>query len=180
MSANQRIQPINRNILLLIGLATSGVRNSDGRKPTIYRLSVRLPHRKRPSPVKSAPTPKERLLAAEGGYYLSDEIAKLLKITDLELEQLRQTDKIIGLPVKDGRYVYPKWQLTKQFWNDRVLPGLAEVLAAFPDDSPWMRAAFMLNDSDCVEFPTPLAGLKAGKLDRVIALSQRFGEHGAA
>jgi hypothetical protein len=31
-----------------------------------------------------------------------------------------------------------------------------------------------------VEFPTPLAGLKSGKLDRVIALSRRFGEHGAA
>ena len=132
------------------------------------------------TPVKSPHTVKERLIRAEGGYYLSGEAAKLLGITEPQLEQLRQTDKIIGLPVKDGRYVYPKWQLTKRFWSYRVLPGLAEVLAAFPDDSPWMRAAFMLNDSDCVEFPTPLAGLKAGKLDRVIALSQRFGEHGAA
>ncbi len=130
--------------------------------------------------VKSSPTVKERLLAAEGGYYLSGEAAKLLGITEPQLEQLRQTDKIIGLPVKDGRHVYPKWQLTKRLWFYRVLPGLTEVLAAFPDDSPWMRAAFLLNDSDCVEFPTPLAGLKAGKLNRVIALSQRFGEHGAA
>ncbi len=130
--------------------------------------------------VKSSLTVKERLIRAEGGYYLSGEAAKLLGITEPQLEQLRQTDKIIGLPVKDGRYVYPKWQITKRFWSYRVLPGLAEVLAVFPDDSPWMRAAFMLNDSDCVEFSTPLAGLKAGKLDQVIALSQRFGEHGAA
>jgi hypothetical protein len=131
-------------------------------------------------PIKKLPTVKERLISAEGGYYLSGEAAKLLGITEPQLEQLRQTDKIIGLPVKDGRHVYPKWQLTKRFWNYRVLPGLAEVLAVFPDDSPWMRAAFMLNDSDCVEFPTPLAGLKAGKLAQVLALSQRFGEHGAA
>ena len=132
------------------------------------------------APVKSSLTVKERLIRAEGGYYLSGEAAKLLGITEAQLEQLRQTDKIIGLPVKDGRHVYPKWQLTKCFWNYRVLPGLAEVLAVFPDDSPWMRAAFMLNDSDCVEFPTSLAGLKAGKLAQVLVLSQRFGQHGAA
>jgi hypothetical protein len=133
-----------------------------------------------PDPIKKLPTVKERLLQAEGGYYLSDEAAKLLGITEQKLEELRQTGKIIGLPVKDGRYVYPKWQLTKRLWFYRLLPGLAEVLAAFPDDSPWMRAAFMLNDSDCVEFSTPLAGLKAGKLAQVLVLSQRFGEHGAA
>ncbi len=132
------------------------------------------------SPAKSPLTVKERLIHAEGGYYLSGEAAKLLGITEAQLEQLRQTDKIIGLPVKDGRYVYPKWQITKRFWSYRVLPGLAEVLAVFPDDSPWMRAAFMLNDSDCVEFSTPLAGLKAGKSAQAIVLSQRFGEHGAA
>jgi hypothetical protein len=132
------------------------------------------------APVKSSLTVKERLIRAEGGYYLSGEAAKLLGITEPQLEQFCQTDKIIGLPVKDGRHVYPKWQITKHHWSYRVLPGLAEVLASFPDDSPWMRAAFMLNDSDCVEFPTPLAGLKAGKLAQVLVLSQRFGEHGAA
>lgn len=134
----------------------------------------------RTATVKSSPTVKERLLAAEGGYYLSGEAAKLLGINESQLEQLRQTDKIIGLPVKDGRYVYPKWQLTKQYWICQVLPGLADILAIFPDRSPWMRAAFMLNDSYCDEFPTPLAGLKAGKIAQVLVLSQRFGEHGAA
>jgi hypothetical protein len=133
------------------------------------------------APVKSSLTVKERLIRAEGGYYLSGEAAKLLGITEPQLEQLRQTDKIIGLPVKDGRHVYPKWQVTKHwFWGYRVLPGLAEVLAAFPDDSPWMRAGFMLNDSYRDEFPTPLAGLKAGKIAQVVSLSQHFGEHGAA
>jgi hypothetical protein len=134
----------------------------------------------RTTPVKSSLTVKERLIRAEGGYYLSGEAAKLLGITEAQLEQFRQTDKIIGLPVKDGRHVYPQWQITKHHWSYRILPGLPEVLAAFPDDSPWMRAAFMLNDSYCDEFPTPLAGLKAGKIAQVVALSQHFGEHGAA
>jgi hypothetical protein len=131
--------------------------------------------------IKKLPTVKERLLHAEGGYYLSGEAAKLLGITEQKLEELRQTDKIIGLPVKDGRHVYPKWQIVKHwFWGYQIVSGLADVLAAFPSKSPWMWAGFMLNDSYCDEFPTPLAGLKAGKIAQVVVLSQHFGEHGAA
>jgi hypothetical protein len=133
------------------------------------------------APVKSSLTVKERLIRAEGGYYLSGEAAKLLGITEPQLEQLRQTDKIIGLPVKDGRYVYPKWQLTKRwFWGYRVISGLDEVLAAFPDDSPWMRAGFMLDNGVSVELASPLAGLKAGKIPQVLTLVKGFGEHGAS
>jgi hypothetical protein len=135
----------------------------------------------RTTPIKSSLTVKERLIRAEDGYYLSSEAAKLLGITEPQLEELRQTDKIIGLPVKDGRYVYPKWQLVKRwFWGYRVLPGLAEVLAAFPSESPWMRAGFMLDNGVSVELASPLAGLKAGKISAVLALVEGFGEHGAS
>jgi hypothetical protein len=139
------------------------------------------PFENRTTPAKSSLTVKERLIRAEGGYYLSGEAAKLLGITEPQLEQLRQTDKIIGLPVKDGRYVYPKWQLTKRwFWGYRVISGLDEVLAAFPDDSPWMRAGFMLDNGVSVELASPLAGLKAGKIQQVLTLVKGFGEHGAS
>jgi hypothetical protein len=134
-----------------------------------------------PISVKSSLTVKERLLQAEGGYYLSGEAAKQLGITEAQLEQLRQTDKIIGLPVKDGRHVYPKWQIVKRwFWGYQILPGLAEALAEFPSESPWMRAGFMLDNGVTVEFASPLAGLKAGKISQVVALVKGFGEHGAA
>jgi hypothetical protein len=130
---------------------------------------------------KAYPTVKERLLRAEGGYYLSGEAAKLIGITEQKLTELRETDRIIGLPVQDDRYVYPKWQLVKRwFWGYRVLPGLAEVLAAFPDDSPWMRAGFMLDNGVSVELASPLAGLKAGKISQVLTLVKGFGEHGAS
>jgi hypothetical protein len=133
------------------------------------------------TPVKSPLTVKEILIRAEGGYYLSVEAAKLLGITESQLEQFRQTDKIIGLPVKDGRYVYPKWQIAKRwFWGYQILPGLAEALAEFPSESPWMRAGFMLDNGVTVEFASPLAGLKAGKISQVVALVKGFGEHGAS
>jgi hypothetical protein len=133
------------------------------------------------SHLKSKPNVKERLMAAEGGYYLSDEAAELLGITEQQIAELHQANKIIGLPVQDGRYVYPKWQFAKQEKSYyQPLQGLDEVLAKFPETDPWMQAAFMLNSSGCSEIGTPLSGLQAGKVAEVLLLAQRFGEHGAA
>jgi hypothetical protein len=145
------------------------------------QLNSHSARRDKLSLVTSQPTVEERLLAAEGGCYLSNEAAELLGITEKELEQLRQTDKIIGLPVQEDRHVYPRWQFKKRLlWGYRILPGLDEVLSEFPESDPWMRAAFLLNSCMSVDLSTPLAGLKAGKLSQVLLLTHRFGEHGAA
>jgi hypothetical protein len=133
------------------------------------------------SSVKSKPNVKERLLVAEGGYYLIHEAAELLGITEQQILELHQANKIIGLPVQDGRYVYPKWQFAQQEKSHyQPLQGFDEVLAKFPETDPWMQAAFMLNSSCCSEIGTPLSGLQAGKVAEVLLLAQRFGEHGAA
>jgi hypothetical protein len=120
-------------------------------------------------------TTKERLLTAEGGYYLSGEASELLGISAKELEEWLETDKLIGLPRKDGTFVYPKWQ----FSDSSVLSGLEEVLARFPYKSPWGRAAFMLDTWVSVGLGTPLAGLRDGKLSQVLALVNCIGEQGA-
>ena len=123
---------------------------------------------------ESAPTAKEQLLAAEGGYYLSDQVAKLLSISENELQTWRETDQLIGLPLKDGTFVYPKWQ----FSENSTLPGLATVLKQFPYKSPWGRAAFMLDTWLSNGLGTPMAGLRAGKLSEVLALVNGIGEQG--
>jgi hypothetical protein len=125
--------------------------------------------------VKSPLTVKERLIRAEGGYYLSGEAAELLGISERELEEWRKTDKLIGLPLRNGTFVYPKWQ----FSNHAVLSGLEVVLARFPYKSPWGRAAFMLDTWFSEGLGTPLAGLRAGKLSQVLALVNCIGEQGA-
>jgi hypothetical protein len=124
---------------------------------------------------QNPPTVKEQLLSAEGGCYLSDRAAELLNISESELQKWRETDQLIGLPRKDGSFVYPKWQ----FSGDAILPGLKEVLAQFPYKSPWGRAAFMLDTWLSTELGTPLAGLQAGKLSEVISLVNCIGEQGA-
>jgi hypothetical protein len=125
--------------------------------------------------VKSSLTVKERLIRAEGGYYLSGEAAELVGISERELEEWRKTDKLIGLPLKNGTFVYPRWQ----FSNHAVLSGLEVVLARFPYKSPWGRAAFMLDTWVSEGLGTPLAGLRAGKLSQVLALVNCIGEQGA-
>jgi hypothetical protein len=127
------------------------------------------------APVKSSLTVKERLIRAEGGYYLSGEAAELLGISERELEEWCEADKLIGLPRKDGTFVYPKWQ----FSDHSVLSGLEVVLARFPYKSPWGRAAFMLDTWVSTGLGTPLAGLRDGKLSQVLALVNCIGEQGA-
>jgi hypothetical protein len=124
---------------------------------------------------KNPPTAKEQLLAAEGGCYLSNQAAELLNVSESELQEWRETDQLIGLPLKDGTFVYPKWQ----FAENSILPGLAAVLAQFPYKSPWGRAAFMLDTWLSLGLGTPLAGLQAGKLSEVLALVNCIGEQGA-
>jgi hypothetical protein len=124
---------------------------------------------------QNPPTVKEQLLAAEGGYYTSNEAAKLLDISEKELQKWRETEKLIGLPLRNGTFVYPKWQ----FSENAILLDLDKVLAQFPYKSPWGRAAFMLDTWISNDLGTPLAGLKAGKLSEVLALVNGIGEQGA-
>jgi hypothetical protein len=120
------------------------------------------------------------LIEAEGGSYLSQEMARTLRITVEDLESRRVRNEIIGLPV-DGSFLYPKWQVVKRFWVlDVVLPGLDRVLNALGDRSPWTKAAFMLDQGIRPEFSTPFAGLRSNQIDLVIAAAQSYGEHGAS
>jgi hypothetical protein len=124
---------------------------------------------------------KRQLLAAEGGYYVSDRAATLLGISEYALTELRQQSKIIGLPLADGSYAYPQWQFVKTwFFRHRRLKGLDRVLATLSDSDPWMQAAFMLDRLISTEMATPLDGLRQGKIDLVIATAKSFGEQGAA
>jgi hypothetical protein len=126
-------------------------------------------------PEQNSLTVKQKLLMAEGGYYLSSEATKLLGISEEDLGKWREANKLIGLPLKNGTFVYPKWQ----FSGNSVLSDLEVVLAQFPYKSPWGRAAFLLDTWVSEELGTPLAGLRAGKLSQVLDLVGCIGEQGA-
>jgi hypothetical protein len=124
---------------------------------------------------KKLPSDKRILLSAEGGFYSSNKVCEVLSLIISDLDKLRETDQIIGLRVEQ-QFFYPKWQ----FVGDRLLPGLSKVLSEFPSKSQWMRAGFMLDNGVSVDLASPLAALKAGKIDDVVHLVENYGEHGAA
>jgi hypothetical protein len=119
---------------------------------------------------------KDIILNAEGGCYSISEVTEELgNISPIELEKLRKTNQLLGLPSGNG-YVYPKWQ----FINHEVLPGLVDVLSKFPYEDPWEKALFILNNNESSDFLNPLSGLRAGKIPQVLNLVKLVGEHGAA
>jgi hypothetical protein len=123
---------------------------------------------------------QQQLIEAEGGCYNGSEVAKLLRISEAQLDSLRAAGKIIGLPA-ENHYLYPKWQIVRQFFIFyQILPHLEAVLERLGDRSPWVKAAFMLDRQIRPEFSTPLAGLQMGKVELVLAAAESFGNHGAS
>jgi hypothetical protein len=159
--------------------------------PSLNMLDENKPQQEGSTPISQTPDPlaaaRERshvahkqLITSAGGCYNSSEAAKLLGVSETQLDALRTNGKIIGLPV-DSQYLYPKWQITKRFlFFHQILPHLEAVLERLGDHSPWTKAAFMLDRQIRPEFPTPLAGLQMGKVDLVLAAAESFATHGAS
>lgn len=115
-----------------------------------------------------------------GGYYSSRRFARLLGLSDTEINDLRLRLAIIGLPLADGSYVYPTWQFVRSWWGGHeLLFGLDRVLAALDDPDPWVQTAFMLDCLVSTELTSPLDGLRQGKIDLVVATAKSFRNQGA-
>lgn len=118
---------------------------------------------------------KERLLAAEGGTLSAAEVSQILGITRQAVDLRRKRGKLIGLMLGRHSYAYPAWQ----FGPDGVLPGLEQVLSELARFDPWMQVVFMLGTNDLLDGETPLAELRRGNTESVIAAARLFGEQTA-
>jgi hypothetical protein len=118
---------------------------------------------------------KERLLSAEGGTLSAGEVSQILGITRQAVDLRRKRGKLIGLLLGRHSYAYPAWQ----FEPDGVLPGLEQILSELARFDPWMQVAFMLGANDLLGGETPLAELRRGNVEPVVAAARLFGEHTA-
>jgi hypothetical protein len=118
---------------------------------------------------------KERLLATEGGTLSAGEVAQILGITRQAVDLRRKRGKLIGLLLGRHSYAYPAWQ----FGPNGVLPGLEQVLSELACFDPWMQVAFMLGANDLLDGETPLAELRRGNTESVVAATRLFGEQTA-
>jgi hypothetical protein len=119
---------------------------------------------------------KRKLLEGHGGTWTAEEAAKILGITRQAVDKRRRAGKLLGLTSGRYGYRYPVWQFT----GSGVLEGLADTLSALAAHDEWIQAAFFVGNNPRLNGRTPVEMLGAGKVERVLAAAEAYGEHGAA
>lgn len=113
------------------------------------------------------------LLSAEGGVCSANELGQLLGgITRQAVDNRRKSGKLIALNLGKHGFAYPAWQVH----DGTVLPGLEQVIAELDECDPWTQVGFMLNPNSWLNGETPLAVLRRGGVERVVATARMFGD----
>lgn len=104
-----------------------------------------------------------------GPFLRSEGVQARLKISRQAVAAKAARRRLLRTITVDGDHLYPLWQ----FDGDRLVAGLAEVLALFPErevDGWTLAAWFRTRDPDLGE--APLDVLARGELDRVRAVAR--------
>jgi hypothetical protein len=92
------------------------------------------------------------------------------------VEKRRQAGSLFGLKFPGTRdWYYPQWQFAE---SGSMLDGLSDVLKELPDGDPWGVMLFFLR-TDTGAGETPLAALRAGRIEQALRAAQTYGEQGA-
>ena len=119
---------------------------------------------------------QQEILRRDGGTLSEAQVARSLGLSTKDVEELRQTGRLIGLERERHSYAYPAWQITP----DGILPGLEATLADFTIQDPWMQAAFFVSTDPRLDGERPLDALRRGNVAAVRRAASAYGEHGAA
>lgn len=85
-------------------------------------------------------------------------------LAPVEVRALREARKVLALPTADGYWVFPTWQVV----DGAVLPGLAEVMAAFDGAPVWSVGLWMTTPDEQWDGSTPAEVLRSGETETVV------------
>ena len=106
---------------------------------------------------------RKKLARAEGGSLSAGQAARLLGLTKATLLRRWRQHRIIGW--KDGEEVgFPRWQ----FDQNKMLPGIREILNTFQSDDPWRVLLYFLSPRSSLADQRPLDLLRNGEIDRAL------------
>lgn len=86
---------------------------------------------------------KLELLKQAGGGLSASDVSRLLHISRQAVDKRRREGKLLAVP-RGSDYAYPACQ----FGDDRVVPGLPEILATRKVNHPWATLAFLVTTED--------------------------------
>lgn len=113
------------------------------------------------------------LLNEAGGVCSAEELGQLLgQLSRQAIDKRRKSGKLLALDLGRHGYGYPVWQVHKR----GVLPGLDRVIAELQACDPWTQVGFILSPNSWLDGKTPLAELRRGEVDRVVATAAMFAE----
>lgn len=119
---------------------------------------------------------KERLLEKAGGSLTVMQAAERLGTSRQAVNKAIKAGRLIAYEDKAGHYRLPACQ----FEDDRILPGLPDVLKALSVEGFWSRLSFLLAEDAMLRSLDPLAALKAGMKEDVLSAARHFGEQTGA
>ena len=121
---------------------------------------------------------RQALLEAAGGLLDGAAVAKLLGMTAAGVHKRYQAGQLLGIREEKRRIGYP----ALQFDGARVVRDLPQVLGALAaaETDEWAQLRFLAGGNARLAGRTPIAALKAGDVEKVLAAARAFGEHGAA
>lgn len=73
------------------------------------------------------------------------------------LSRRRHARQLLGLPLGQRRFLYPRWQFGP---DGALLPGLPEVFAFAPSDDPWGVADLLTSPKHTLDDRTPIEALR--------------------
>jgi hypothetical protein len=118
---------------------------------------------------------KQELLKRAGGGLTSTQVATALGITRQAVDKRRSRRALLAVPTGSGEYLYPACQ----FAPDGVIPGFETLLQAFQIKNPWTQLSALFAPAPGAAGKTVLESLKAGEVEKALAIVASFGEQAA-
>lgn len=112
---------------------------------------------------------QQRLVSDEGGVCSAEVFGRLLGgLSRQAIDKRRRNGKLIAFDLGRHGYGYPVWQINR----GTVLPSLDRVIATLDECDSWTQAGFMLSPSSWLGGQSPLAELRRGEVERVVATAE--------
>jgi small subunit ribosomal protein S15 len=115
-------------------------------------------------------------LESAGGGYREDELCELMgNITAAQLKDRVDRGEFFSVEASGIDEVYPKILFDT---DGTPVAGLSKVLAALPTSNRWSALNFLIHSDGQLGMHSPIALLRQGRVDMVVAAAQRYGEMG--
>lgn len=111
------------------------------------------------------------LLTSRGDLISAAEVAERLRISEAEVEILRQERRLLGIR-REQAFMYPAWQLG----SAGPLPAVVKILAvlAIGVGDPRAQLAFLVTERPDLDGLTPLDALRSGRIDEVLEIARNY------